>query len=99
VAERRKRVEAEVHSSRVVRLNARKRPVVEVRAQPVKRTFSRCDLPGGDFLMNYYYIVDSSGNYVPEDIDLATHFERIVYDRDGNPIGSTMGRLRDGVRW
>ena len=96
---RAKRVEADVHSARVIKLNARKRPVVEVKATPVKRTFSRCDLPGGDFLMTYYYIVDHTGNYVAEDIEKATHFERIIFDRDGNIIGSTMGRLRDGVRW
>lgn len=94
-----KRIEADVRATRVVKVNARVRPTVQVKASPVKRTFSRCDLPEGDFLMNYYYIVDSTGNYVPEDIERATHYERVIYDRDGNIIGSTMGRMGDGVRW
>jgi|GEM_PF-1520400 len=94
-----RRIEAEVKSTRVVKVNAHVRPTVEVKVQPKKRTFSRCDLPGGDFLMNYYYIVDANGNYVPEDIDSATHYERVIFDRDGNTIGSTMGKLGDGVRW
>lgn len=94
-----KRIEAELRSKRVVRLNARVRPTVEIKAEPIKRTFSRCNLPDGDFLMNYYYIKDANGNFVPEDIDRATHFERIIYSRDGVPIGSTMGKLSDEVRW
>ena len=94
-----KRVEADVRTTRVIKVNARVRPTVTVKAQPVKRTFSRCDLPEGDFLMNYYYVLDANGNFVPEDIDLATHYERVVFDRDGNTIGSTMGKLGDGVRW
>ncbi|MBE6760320.1 MAG: hypothetical protein E7554_09595 [Ruminococcaceae bacterium] len=94
-----RRVEADVHTTRVVRVNARVKPTVNVRVQPVKRTFSRCDLPEGDFLMTYYYVVDASGNYVPEDIDRATHYERVIFDRDGNTIGSTMGRLSDEIRW
>ena len=94
-----RRIEADVRSTRVVKVNARVRPAVEVKAKPVKRTFSRCDLPEGDFLMTYYYVVDASGNYVPEDIDRATHYERVVFDRDGNTIGSTMGRLSSDIRW
>ena len=99
MAAREKRAEADVHSTRIIKVNARVKPTVKVKANPVKRTFSRCDLPGGDFLMNYYFVLDANGNFVPEDIDHATHYERVVFDRDGNTIGSTMGRLGDGVRW
>ena len=94
-----RRIEADVKSTKVIKVNAKVRPVVEVKVQQKKRTFSRCDLPGGDFLMNYYYVLDAQGNFVPEDIDRATHYERVVFDRDGNTIGSTMGRLDDKTRW
>ncbi len=94
-----RRIEAEVRSTRVIKVQAKAKPVTEVRVQPKKRTFSRCDLPEGDFLMTYYFILDAQGNFVPEDIDRATHYERVVFDRDGNTIGSTMGRLDDKVRW
>lgn len=99
MAAKSKRIEAETHITRIVRVPARVRPVAAVKAVPVKRTFSRCDLPGGDFLMNYYYVLNAKGDFVPEDIERATHCERIVFDRDGNPIGSTMTRLGDKVRW
>ena len=99
MAAKSRRVEADVRSTRIIKVNARVKPTVSVKAQPVKRTFSRCDLPDGDFLMNYYYVVDVAGNYVPEDIERATHYERVVFDRDGNVIGSTMGKMGGDVRW
>jgi len=99
MAAKAKRTEADVRSTRVIKVNARVKPTVKVRAEKVKRTFSRCDLPGGDFMMTYYYIAGPTGEYIPEDIDCATHYERVVFDRDGNTIGSTMGRLNDSVRW
>ena len=94
-----RRLEADVRTTRVVKVNARVRPTVKVRAEAVKRTFSRCDLPEGDFLMTYYYVVDAAGNFVPEDIERATHYERVIFDRDGNTLGSTMGRMSEEIRW
>ncbi len=75
------------------------RPAVQLQATAKKTTFTRMSLPDGDFMMNYYYRRDKNGDLVPEDVDSATHFERVVYDRDGNIIGSTNGEINDVVRW
>ena len=89
-----------VRSVRIVKVPTHARPVVQARVTAVsKTTFTRTDLPDGDFLMNYYYVRDGRGRLIPEDIDRATHFERVVYDRDGNIIGSTVGELSPRVRW
>lgn len=92
-----RRVKADAHAA--VSLQAHARPAVEVAATAKKTTFTRVNLPDGDFMMNYYYRRDKKGELVPEDIELATHFERVVYDRDGNVIGSTVGELNDVVKW
>lgn len=97
---RAKNVPGRIRSTRVVNLPVKVKPVVEAQNVSVrKRTFTRTNLPNGDFLMNYYFKRDYAGRLVPEDIDSATHFERVVYDRDGNTIGSTVGELNDRVRW
>ena len=84
---------------RVRRLPVRVKPKVQIPVTAKKTTFTRKNLPDGDFMMNYYYIRDKEGNLIPADIEEATHFERVVYDRDGNVIGSTIGELTDSVRW
>ena len=94
-----KRKEVDTHSVRIVKVPVRVKPVVEVKATARKRTFTRTDLPDGDFMMNYYYIMDRDGRLIPEDIDSATHFERVVYDRNGNTIGSMNGKLSEDIRW
>lgn len=78
---------------------AEARPVAKVGVKARKVTFTRTDLPGGDFMMNYYFRRDENGTLVPEDINHATHFERVVYDRDGNTIGSMNGLLSDVIKW
>ena len=75
------------------------RPVAKIEAKPRKVTFTRTDLPGGDFMMNYYFRRDEHGELVPEDINHATHFERVVYDRNGNTIGSMNGLMSDIIKW
>ena len=80
-------------------VRAAARPVAKVEAKARKITFTRTDLPGGDFMMNYYYRRDENGTLVPEDINSATHFERVVYDRNGNTIGSMNGLMSDVIRW
>jgi len=82
-----------------IRLPAQVRPAVQIPVTVQKTTFTRKNLPDGDFMMNYYYRRDAKGFLVPEDIESATHFERVVYDRHGNVIGSTTGELNDTVRW
>ncbi|MBE6754775.1 MAG: hypothetical protein E7559_10590 [Ruminococcaceae bacterium] len=92
--------EAEVRSIQVVHLPVKVKPVVKARViSTSKTTFTRRDLPDGDFLMNYYFVRDENGALQPEDIDSATHFERVVYDRYGNIIGSTVGELNSRIRW
>ena len=81
-----KRKQADAREVRIVKLPVRVKPVVRVEATARKRTFSRTDLPEGDFMMNYYYRMDDRGELIPEDVDFATHFERVVYDRHGNTI-------------
>lgn len=89
-----------IRSTRIVNVPVRVKPVVEAQNVTVrKRTFTRTDLPNGDFMMNYYFKRDVRGRLVPEDIDSATHFERVVYDRNGNTIGSTVGELDEKIRW
>jgi len=83
----------------VLRIPAHVRPSVSLPVTVQKTTYTRKNLPDGDFMMNYYYCLDEKGNFVPEDIESATHFERVVYDRDGNVIGSTTGELNDSVKW
>lgn len=81
------------------KVRASARPVAKVEAKARKTTFTRTDLPCGDFMMNYYFRRDERGQLVPEDINHATHFERVVYDRYGNTIGSMTGRLSDVIKW
>ncbi len=94
-----KRTEVDVETKRVIKLPVRVVPVEEVPVVARKTTFTRTDLPHGDFLMNYYFRRDEHGRLVPEDIRYATHFERVVYDRDGNTIGSMNGELNKKIRW
>ena len=75
------------------------RPAVQLPVTVHKTTYTRKNLPDGDFMMNYYYRRNKNGDLVPEDIESATHFERVVYDRNGGVIGSTTGELNDTVRW
>lgn len=86
-------------NAETVRIQAQPRPTVKVEAKARKITFTRTDLPNGDFLMNYYFRRDNNGTLIPEDIHSATHFERVVFDRDGNTIGSMNGRLSDVIKW
>ena len=81
------------------RVQAPARPVAKVGVHARKITYTRTDLPGGDFMMNYYYRRDDNGVLVPEDIKSATHFERVVYDRNGNTIGSMNGLMSDVIKW
>ncbi|MBQ4312808.1 MAG: hypothetical protein IJC18_01235 [Clostridia bacterium] len=81
------------------RLTAHVKPVVQLKVNARKTLFTRTNLPDGDFLMNYYFRENEAGDLVPEDIELATHFERVVYDRYGNVIGSTIGRLGGNIHW
>lgn len=75
------------------------RPAAQLPVTVRPTTFTRTNLPDGDFMMNYYYRRDKNGDLVPEDIERATHFERVVYDRSGTVLGSTTGELNDTVRW
>ena len=84
---------------KVRQLPVRVKPKVQIPVTAKKTTFTRKNLPDGDFMMNYYFIRDKKGNLIPADIEEATHYERVVYDRDGNVIGSTIGELTDSVRW
>ena len=95
------RIRVRVKQSRPVeaRVRADVRPVTKVEAKVRKITFTRTDLPGGDFMMNYYFRRDEKGQLVPEDIKSATHFERVVYDRNGNTIGSMNGLMSDVIKW
>lgn len=81
------------------KVKAQPRPTKKVEVKARKLTFTRTDLPNGDFMMNYYFRRDSKGRLIPEDINSATHFERVVFDRDGNTIGSMNGRLSDVIKW
>lgn len=82
-----------------VKAQAQPRPTVKVEAKARKLTFTRTDLPDGDFMMNYYFRRDEKGRLIPEDINSATHFERVVFDRYGNTIGSMNGRMSDVIKW
>ena len=84
---------------RVRQIPVRVKPKVQIPVTAKKTTFTRKNLPDGDFMMNYYFIRDKKGNLIPADIEEATHYERVVYDRDGNVIGSTIGELTDSIRW
>lgn len=84
---------------RIMQLPARVKPKTQIPVTVKKTTFTRKNLPDGDFMMNYYFVRDKKGNLIPADIEEATHYERVVFDRDGNVIGSTIGELTDSVRW
>ena len=91
--------DTEKNNARVVKLPVRVKQKQQVPVTAKKVTFTRTDLPEGDFLMNYYFRRDARGEFVPEDIHSATHFERVVYDRDGNVIGSMTGKMSDKIQW
>ncbi len=83
----------------VVQVPTHVKPAVQLPVVAKKTIFTRKDLPDGDFMINYYYVRDKKGELIPEDIEKATHYERVVYDRDGNVIGSTIGELTETMRW
>ena len=91
--------DTEKNNARVVKLPVRVKQKQQVPVTAKKVTFTRTDLPEGDFLMNYYFRRDARGELVPEDIHNATHFERVVYDCDGNVIGSMTGKMSDKIKW
>lgn len=84
---------------KIKQLPCRVKPKVQLPVVAHKTTFTRKNLPEGDFMMNYYFVRDAKGNLIPEDIEAATHYERVIYDRDGNVIGSTIGEMNDSIRW
>lgn len=86
-------------TAHVKRVTARKKPVVHLEATRKKITYSRRDLDDGCFLMNYYFRMGPMGDFIAEDIELATHCERAVYDRHGNLLGSTISLLGGEVFW
>lgn len=83
----------------VRRVTATKKPVVHIDASKKKVTFSRRDLGDGCFLMNYYFRKGPMGEFIAEDIESATHYERAVYDRYGNLLGSSIARLGGDIFW
>ncbi len=77
----------------------RVRKVENIKAYPKKTTFIRTELSDGCYMMTYYFRRGPYGELSPEDINSATHFERAVYDRKDNLLGSTSGELTDKIRW
>ena len=86
-------------TAHVKRVPVEKKPVVRLEAEKKKVTYSRRELGDGCFLMNYYFRKGAMGEFLAEDIELATHCERAVYDRYGNLLGTSITTLGGEVFW
>ena len=80
-------------------VETRVKKVEQIPAYPKKTTNIRTELCDGCYMITYYYRRGSYGEFLAEDIDSATHFERAVYDKMNHLLGSTSGRLSDKIRW
>ncbi|MBQ1440742.1 MAG: hypothetical protein IIZ08_02335 [Clostridia bacterium] len=80
-------------------IETRVKNVRNIRAYPKKTTSIRTELCDGSYMMTYYYRPGPYGELIPEDINSATNYERVVYDRMDHILGSTSGRLTDKIKW
>ena len=80
-------------------VDSRIRKTKQISAYPKKMTSIRTELCDGCYMMTYYFKRGSYGEYIAEDINKATCFERVVYDSMDNILGSTSGQLTDKIRW
>lgn len=80
-------------------VEARVKKVEPIQAYPKKTTSIRTELSDGCYMITYYFRRGPYGEYLAEDIDSATHFERAVYDPMDHLLGSTSGELTEKIRW
>jgi len=66
----------------------------KIGVSPVARPVSRRELGDGGFVLSYYYRLNDSGEFVPADIEQATHCERAVYDNAGQLVGSSVSVMK-----
>lgn len=99
----RKRVKLVKHVSvkkkSVIPLDTHVKQVEKITAAPKKVTNLRTELGDGCYMVTYYYRRGLYGELLAEDIDHATHFERVIYDRMNHMLGTTTGELGDKISW
>lgn len=84
---------AKVRKVRIVQVPVRVRNTVEIGAHRKKVTHLRSQLCDGGYMITYYFSRGQYGELIAEDIGSATHCERVVYDAQGNVLGSSIGEM------
>jgi hypothetical protein len=80
-------------------IDTRIKKAKKIPAYSKKITSIRTELSDGCYMVTYYFKRGPYGDFLAEDINSATHFERAVYDRMDRILGSTSGELTDKIRW